>query len=51
MQRHYNHDSGHKILELPAPNNNKKLQAFIKYLLDTRKTKQSVRDHRILTAH
>lgn len=51
MQRHYNHDSGHKILELPAPNNNKKLQAFIKYLLDTWKTKQSVRDHRILMAN
>lgn len=51
MQRHYNHDSGHKMLELPAPNNNKKLQAFIKYLLDTWKRKQSVRDHRILMAN
>lgn len=39
MHRHYNHDSGHKILELPAPNNKKiTIPEFIKYLLDTRKT-------------
>lgn len=44
--RHYNHNSGHKILELPAPNNNKiTIQEFIKYLLDTWKTKPFVRDH------
>lgn len=42
MQTRFNHNSGHKILELPAPNNKKKItiQEFIKYLLDTWKTKQ-----------
>lgn len=44
--RHYNHNSGHKILELPAPNNNKiTIQDFIKYLLDTWKTKPFIEDH------
>lgn len=44
--RHYNHNSGHKILELAAPNNNKiTIQDFIKYLLDTWNTKPFIRDH------
>lgn len=48
MQRHYNHNSGHKILELPAPTHQKiTVQEFIKYFLDTWETKHFVRDHRI----
>lgn len=42
-----NHNSGHKILELPALNNKKiTIREFIKYLLNIWKTKQFVRDHR-----
>lgn len=42
----YNHNSGHKFLGLPAPNINKiTIQDFIKYLLDTWKTKPFIRDH------
>lgn len=42
-----NHNSGHKILELPALNNKKiTIQEFIKYLLNIWKTKQFVRDYR-----
>ena len=34
MMRRHNHGSGHKILELPVPIDNKKtIQEFIKYLL------------------
>lgn len=45
--RHEDHSSGHKILELPEPDDNKiTIREFIKYLLDTWKTKHFVRDHR-----
>lgn len=45
MQRHYNHDSGHKILGYQHPTITKNYkEKFIKYLLDTWKRKQSVRD-------